>query len=165
MCEGKGIRQVVFIRSGTSRAWTSQGDPRSEVIGRFPSFKASDKWSTWLHISLSTLLEECPYDKNLESTQRNYENTLNDGKPNDSRLGWPHSRKVSILTRPKILLCTRYVRIGASMMIQIVDSWPDNLRNVTSRFSDSSLDADFMGNCARGSCSTYHQSSTLEVEQ
>ena len=36
-----------------------------------------------LYIPLSILLEESPYNKDLESTQRNDQNTLNNREPND----------------------------------------------------------------------------------
>jgi hypothetical protein len=61
-----------------------------------------------LHISLSVLLEECPYDEYLESTQRNNKQTLYNRKPNNSRLSRPNRRKITVLPRSEILLRTRY---------------------------------------------------------
>ena|SRR5579859_7796688 len=41
-------------------------------------------------------------------------------------------------------------------VVQIVDSWPESLKNVSSRLFGSSLCPEaLVGNCARGSCSTY----------
>lgn len=61
-----------------------------------------------LHIPLPVLLEECPYDKHLESTQRNNKQALNNREPNNSRLSRPNRRKITILPRSEILLRTRY---------------------------------------------------------
>jgi hypothetical protein len=51
--------------------------------------------------------------------------------------------------------CVRAV-LAFTQEIQIVDNWADNLKNVSSRLSgDSVFAVALVGNCARGSCSTY----------